>query len=43
MADFLSRLVKRTFGLIQVAEPLIAPPFAAEPAYPMAYMEKFGL
>ncbi|VVB95215.1 Uncharacterised protein [uncultured archaeon] len=29
MADFLSRLVERTFGLIQVAEPVITPSFAA--------------
>ncbi len=28
MADFLSRLVERTYGLIQVAEPVIIPSFA---------------
>ncbi len=39
MADFLSRLVERTFGLIQVAEPVITPSFAAEPASNMEYTE----
>ncbi len=39
MADFLTRLVERTFGLMQVAEPMITPSFAAEPAPNMDYME----